>query len=130
MPFYNVCVCHVHMLVGVGTVNVTSVEDNSTHLTLSWEEPFRSEDVISLYYMVVLVNLDETDKQRKENTTDTSIQYNITDCGLYQLSITAFGSCKENNFTYETTAVTVNHSVVYDEGETCLVFLSLSTDGF
>ena len=123
------CVCHVHMLVGVGIVSVTSVEDNSTHLTLSWEKPFYSEDVIFLYYMVVLVNWNGIDEWH-ENTSDTSIQLRIIDCGLYQLSITAYGNREGNNFTYEATAVTVNHSVMYIGGQACLVRSFKAINGF
>ena len=106
--------------------NVKLVEDNSTHLTLTWEEPFHSQDVISLYYIVILVNLDAMDK-RHENTTSTSIYLGITNCGLHELNITAYGSREGNNFPYEAVAVTRGHNVTFDGGETSFVVSVMQT---
>ena len=103
--------------VGVAVVkNLTLAEDNSTHLILTWEEPFHSQDVISLYYYIFVVNLDTMDEQHG-NTTTTSFQLDVANCGLYQLTITAHGVCGRNNCTYVAMAVTVDHNVTYDGGD-------------
>ena len=109
------------MFVGVGAVkNVTIVEDNSTQLTLTWEEPFHSQDVISLYYIVSVVTPDTMNEQR-QNTTSTFVDWGVTNCGQYRFTITAYGSHGGDSFPYEALAVTVDHNVTFSGGKIYLV---------
>ena len=109
------------MIVGVGAVkNVMLVDDNSTQLTLTWEEPFHSQDVILLYYSVSIINLD-TMEEIHQNTTNTSYHLHIINCGLYQLTVNAYGNCALKNCTYVAMEVTIDHNVTYAGSETCCV---------
>ena len=114
------------MFVGVGAVkNVTLIlEDNSTHLTLIWKEPFHSQDVISLYYIVSVIipnTLNNKQLQDDQNTTNTFIDWRITNCGQYWFTITAYGNPGGDSFPYEATAVTVDHNVTFSGGKSCSV---------
>ena len=108
------------MFVGVGAVKdvMLIVEDNSTQFTLTWEEPFHSQDVISLYYIVSVITPDTTLNKQDQNTTNTSVVQNITNCGEYQFTITAYGSYGGDSFPYEAAVVTVDHNVIFSGGET------------
>ena len=82
-------------------------------------KPFHSQDVISLYYTVIVVNLDGMDKWHL-NTTTTSIQLGIVNCGLYWLTVTAYGNREGEYYTYDSEPVTVYHNVTYTGGKTSL----------
>ena len=111
----------VHMFVGVGAVkNAIVVEDNSTQLTLTWKEPFHSQDVISLYYIISVITPGPLNNQ-DQNTTNTFIDWRTTDCGQYWFTITAYGNHGGDNFPYEAAAVTVDHNVTFSGGKACLV---------
>ena len=113
--------CMLCVFVGVGAVkNVMLVEDNSTQLTLTWEEPFHSQDVVSLYYIVSVITPVTLTKQ-DQNTTNTSVELGVTNCGQYQYTITAYGNYGGDSFLYEAAAVTVDHNVTFSGGKTSLV---------
>ena len=109
------------MFVGVGAVkNVMFVEDDSTQFTLTWEEPFHSQDVISLYYLVSFIALDALNREDL-NTTNTSVEWRITNCGQYQLDVTAYGNRGVDIFPYETAVVAVYHNFTFSGGKTSSV---------
>ena len=105
------------MFVGVGAVkNVMVVEDNSAQLTPTWEEPFHSQDVISLYYIVSVITPNTLNKQ-DQNTTNTSFELEITTCGPYWFTITAYGNHGGDSFPYEAAEVTIDHNVTFSDGK-------------
>ena len=117
----------INFLVGIGAVkNVMLVEDNSTQLTLTWEEPFHSQDVSSLYYSVSIINMD-TMKEMNQNSTNTSYQLHFVNCGNYQITVTPYGNCGLKTCNYLAMEVTVDHNLTYAGGETLFCMWYIKT---